>query len=189
MKSEEEGERDTEKGSRRRGGWKIPPFPPIAAELWFCPVVFLALAHDIYIYIHTYTLLLFFPSLPQCLVVGTSHQTMGPSSPRVTQRSTPAQLTAPGWSPWLLASASNWTSPCFRFMGHTTSSLCGKKWLRLQIHWKSFYEILCIFCTLQFQIMFCFLWVNLNFNVNLFSSETKISRLTQQNVELCTLCS
>lgn len=58
--------------------------------------------------------------------MGTSLQKMGPSSPRVTRRSTPAQLTAPGWSLWLLALASNSTSLCFRSMAHTTSSLSGK---------------------------------------------------------------
>lgn len=59
--------------------------------------------------------------------MGTSRQTTEPSSLRVTQRSTRAPLTAPGWSPWLLALVSNSTSLCFRFTGWTTLSLSGKK--------------------------------------------------------------
>lgn len=76
-----------------------------------------------------YTLPPFLPSssLPQCLAGGTSHQTMGPFSPRVTQRSTLARLTAPGWSRLLMASASKSTSPCCRSTGHTISSLFGEK--------------------------------------------------------------
>lgn len=94
-----------------------------------------------------YTFPVFTP-LSQCLVVGTSHQTMGPSFPRVTLRSIQAQLTAPGWLLWLLDLASNSTSPSFKFMGHTTSLLSGKKWQRnrLQICRNSFNETMRTVC-------------------------------------------
>lgn len=97
-----------------------------------------------------YTFPVFTP-LSQCLVVGTSHQTMGPYFPRVTLRSIQAQLTAPGWLLWLLDLASNWTSPSFKFMGHTTSLLSGKKWQRnrLQICRSSFNETMRTVCNFK----------------------------------------
>lgn len=75
--------------------------------------------------------------LPQHRVGGTLRWTMGPSSRRVTRRSTPTLLTAPGWSLLLLASASKSTSPCFRCTGLTTSSPSGKiqRFLLAELFW------------------------------------------------------
>lgn len=63
--------------------------------------------------------------MSQCRVVETSLRTTGPYSLHATQKNTSTQLTAPGWSLWLLALESSSTSPYFMFTAHTTSSLFG----------------------------------------------------------------